>query len=171
MNSLKSLSELFDKKIFRIPDYQRGYAWGYRQLEDFWEDIENLTPSRNHYIGMLSLKEVKEEIYSKWEDAQWIIREKRYRAYHVVDGQQRLTTFVIFLNCLLKFAESKGINYLTGDSLEQIKSRYIVETKLSEEILKAYKFGYETDNPSFSYLRYHILGESAQVRRKKHFIH
>ena len=169
MNSLKSLSELFDKKIFRIPDYQRGYAWGHRQLEDFWEDIDNLTPDRNHYIGMLSLKEVKEDVYSKWEDAHWIIREKRYRAYHVVDGQQRLTTFVIFLNSLLKFAESKEINYLTGDSLEQIKSRYIVETKLPDEILKAYKFGYEIDNPSFSYLRYHILGESAPSETQETF--
>jgi len=80
VNSLKSLSELFDKKIFRIPDYQRGYAWGHRQLEDFWEDIENLTPDRNHYIGMLSLKEVKEDVYSKWEDAHWIIREKKIQS-------------------------------------------------------------------------------------------
>ena len=27
MSDLISLSKLFDKRIFRIPDYQRGYAW------------------------------------------------------------------------------------------------------------------------------------------------
>lgn len=27
MNDLVSLSEIFDKSIFRIPDYQRSYAW------------------------------------------------------------------------------------------------------------------------------------------------
>lgn len=27
MNDLVTLSEIFDKSIFGIPDYQRGYAW------------------------------------------------------------------------------------------------------------------------------------------------
>lgn len=27
MNDLESLSSLFNNKIFRIPNYQRGYAW------------------------------------------------------------------------------------------------------------------------------------------------
>jgi uncharacterized protein with ParB-like and HNH nuclease domain len=26
-NNLETLSELFNDKVFRIPDYQRGYAW------------------------------------------------------------------------------------------------------------------------------------------------
>ncbi len=37
-NGLQSLSTLFHKKLFRIPDYQRGYAWKQEQLADFWED-------------------------------------------------------------------------------------------------------------------------------------
>ena len=36
-----SLAELFAKRIFRIPDYQRGYAWGERQLMELWQDIEH----------------------------------------------------------------------------------------------------------------------------------
>ena len=46
MNDLISLSTLFDKRIFRIPDYQRGYAWGTNQLNDFWDDLINLTEDR-----------------------------------------------------------------------------------------------------------------------------
>ena len=161
MNDLVSLSEIFDKSIFRIPDYQRGYAWAKSQLDDFWEDIDNLSDERNHYTGMLSLKELKEEDYKDWEEEKWIIRDKKYKAFHVVDGQQRLTTFVIFVSCILKFAEKHGLAYLNGDELEEIKSRYIVEFKKPEKILKAYKFGYEKDNPSFDYLRYNILGEDA----------
>ncbi len=42
MNELKSLSQIFQERIFRIPDYQRGYAWQAAQLRDFWEDIVNL---------------------------------------------------------------------------------------------------------------------------------
>lgn len=33
------LNELFGNKAFRIPNYQRGYAWGERQWNDLWEDI------------------------------------------------------------------------------------------------------------------------------------
>lgn len=35
-NELKSLNEIFQYKLFRIPDYQRGYAWKESQLVDFW---------------------------------------------------------------------------------------------------------------------------------------
>lgn len=53
MNDLISLSQLFDKRIYRIPDYQRGYAWTNSQLEDFWDDLNNLTEDRYHYTGMI----------------------------------------------------------------------------------------------------------------------
>ena len=35
MNELLSLQDLFNKKIFRIPDYQRGYSWEELQLKEF----------------------------------------------------------------------------------------------------------------------------------------
>lgn len=76
MNDLISLSTLFDKRIFRIPDYQRGYAWGTSQLNDFWDDLVNLTEDRCHYTGMLSLKKLKNDVYSKWTEEKWIIDEK-----------------------------------------------------------------------------------------------
>lgn len=159
MNDLISLSKLFDKRIFRIPDYQRGYAWSDAQLIDFWDDLVNLTEDRYHYTGMLSLKKLDRTHYSSWKEEKWIIEEKGYDAYHVVDGQQRLTTFIILVSTILKFAHDKGIEYLNGDELEEIKNRYIIEYKKPQKILKAFKFGYEIDNPSFEYLRYNILEE------------
>ena len=39
MDEPKSLDSLFKEKIFRIPDYQRGYAWQKKQLKDFREDL------------------------------------------------------------------------------------------------------------------------------------
>lgn len=122
MNDLISLSQLFDKRIYRIPDYQRGYAWTNSQLEDFWDDLNNLTEDRYHYTGMLSLKLLKEDIYSKWNEEQWIIKEKDYSAFHVVDGQQRLTTFIILASSIIKFAANNNIEYLNGDDLDEIKS-------------------------------------------------
>ena len=42
MAQLFSISEIFDKRILRVPDFQRGYSWGDRQLEDFWDDLEKI---------------------------------------------------------------------------------------------------------------------------------
>ena len=166
MNDLVSLSQLFDKRIYRIPDYQRGYAWTISQLEDFWEDLNNLSEERYHYTGMLSLKQLDKSIWEKWEEENWILRDKGYSAFHVVDGQQRLTTFIILVSSIIRFAKSNKIEYLNGDDLDDIKSRYIVEYKKPERINKAFKFGYESDNPSFEFLRYNVLeeGETGSIK-------
>ena len=157
-NSMTSLSSLFNNAIFRIPDYQRGYAWDNSQLNDFWDDLYNLTEDRYHYTGMLSLKELTNKDCYKWEEDKWIL-ENGYRAYHVVDGQQRLTTFIILLNSILELAFKNGIEYLKGKGIEEIRKQFIVEVQMPLKICKSYKFGYENDNPSFKYLRYKILGE------------
>ncbi|EFO9447050.1 DUF262 domain-containing protein [Campylobacter lari] len=60
-NELKSLKNIFDGKYLRIPDYQRGYAWEYNQLKDFWEDLENLENDKTHYMGVLTLEKVTQE--------------------------------------------------------------------------------------------------------------
>lgn len=39
---LQSLSKMFTEKLFRIPDYQRGYAWTAKQVKDFWSDLVQL---------------------------------------------------------------------------------------------------------------------------------
>ncbi|MBR5247113.1 MAG: DUF4268 domain-containing protein [Clostridia bacterium] len=161
MNNLISLSKLFDKRIFRIPDYQRGYAWQMSQLSDFWEDLKNLAEDRYHYTGMLSLKKLKSSECQSWTEEKWLIDQDDYEAYHIVDGQQRLTTFIILVNSIINKATAEGIEYLNNSSLEEIKTRYIVEYQKPQRILKAYKFGYEKDNPSFMFLRYAILGEEA----------
>ena len=69
MNELLSLQDLFNKKIFRIPDYQRGYSWEELQLKEFWSDLLNLLPDRDHYTGMISLKKLDTDYVNneKWQ--------------------------------------------------------------------------------------------------------
>ena len=38
----QDLGALLQGKIFKIPDYQRGYAWEEKQLKDLIEDIDSL---------------------------------------------------------------------------------------------------------------------------------
>lgn len=100
---LLSLSEIFNNKIFRIPDFQRGYSWEERQLDDFWEDIQNLSPNKIHYIGLLTVEPINANEVSnieKWKDDLWLLK-KGLSAYYVIDGQQRLTTLIILLHEIL----------------------------------------------------------------------
>ena len=157
-DQLYSLSEKFNQTIFRIPDYQRGYAWRESQLVDFWEDLINLNPEHYHYTGMLSLKRATKKEVALWGDDKWIVEQSGYKPYYVVDGQQRITTCVILINEILNIAIENKQNSIMNRTLEEIKSQYIVK-KGANGINTSYLFGYETDNPSFKCLRYEILGE------------
>ena len=63
MKKLQSLYDIYNKKLFRNPYCQRGYAWGIRQLSDFWDDLIALYGNRFHYTGVLSIKEVHESVW------------------------------------------------------------------------------------------------------------
>jgi uncharacterized protein with ParB-like and HNH nuclease domain len=167
MNELVSLQNIFKDKIFRIPDYQRGYAWTTRQLKDFWEDVVNLPSDRFHYTGLLSLKKVKKNVWDKWNDERWLIKDRGFKPFHIVDGQQRLTTFVIFIQAIYELLKNIPENkdkkdsdiYLGSFSLKDIKEEYLVVVRPPQFIIKTYKFGYEIDNPSFQFLKYSIFKE------------
>ncbi len=53
---------LSGQHVFRVPDYQRGYAWSNEFLV-LWKDIMRLhrTDNRKHYTGMLALEEIVDE--------------------------------------------------------------------------------------------------------------
>jgi len=167
MNELQSLKDIFKDRLFKIPDYQRGYAWTKRHLKDFWEDTVNLPVERFHYTGMLSLKKVERKVWQNWNDDGWLIEDRGYKPFHVVDGQQRLTTFVIFIQAITELLKSLPENknknddeiYLGSFSLKSIKEEYLVVQRPPQFIIKAYKFSYEVDNPSFQFLKYRIFKE------------
>lgn len=167
MQNLESIQSIFKEGIFKIPDYQRGYAWTIRQLQDFWEDIINLPENKKHYTGVLTLKEVSEDIWKNWTEEAWLIQERSYKPYHVVDGQQRLTTIVVFIQAVIETVQnlpenrSKSLSeiYLGSYSLKEIKENYLVIQKPPQNIVRTYLFSYEKDNPSFDFLRFKILNE------------
>ena len=166
MSDLQSLSELYQNKLFRIPDYQRGYAWKQEQLVDFWDDILNLQEDRYHYTGLLSLKAVAKAESKGWSNDKWLL-DSGYKAYHVVDGQQRLTTFSILVNEIVSFVKGLECNegktdeeiVLCYQTLKAIRSKYISQKRPPQNLITTYLFGYEVDNPSADYLTYKIFEE------------
>ena len=63
MQEIQSLKSIFKDRLFKIPDYQRGYAWFIKHLKDLWEDTVNLPKDKFHYTWLLSLKKVSDNVY------------------------------------------------------------------------------------------------------------
>ena len=91
---------LKESRRFMVPLYQRKYQWADQRLLPFWEDVEakagEVLEGQNkfqHYMGALILSPVG-------PDAQIAVTPK----VQVVDGQQRLTTFQLFLAALREVA-------------------------------------------------------------------
>ena len=166
MNNLESISQIFQNRIFRIPDYQRGYAWRKEQLIDFWDDLMNLQMDRYHYTGLLSLRELNRKSTVGWNNDLWLL-DSGYKACHVVDGQQRLTTISILLNEVINFVGNIDGNkdksdediVIAYETLKDVRAKYISRKQPPHNIITTYLFGYEEDNPSFEYLQYKVFGQ------------
>ena len=102
LNNTYSLQQLFHERVFTIPDYQRGYAWETSHVQDFLEDLDYMDPNRHHYTGTVVLH--------ARADGESVMDETgtQLTPVDVVDGQQRLTTIVIFLDCVRRALISIG---------------------------------------------------------------
>lgn len=150
----QTLSTLFNGNYFyRIPDYQRGYAWGEEQLKDFWEDLLN-SKNNKHYTGVLSIEQLSKKEKDKVQYGDDKILENS-KAYYVVDGQQRLTTSIILLQVILNFVKSEKF---IDKELKFYKEKYIGVEKPEG---KYYFFGYTFDNPSYEFLKTKIFGDES----------
>lgn len=157
-SGLNNLSNLFKSGIYKIPDYQRGYAWGVKEVDDFWEDLYNLSIERSHYGGVITLEQIPEYELNKNATDTWFLSKINKTPYYVVDGQQRLTTAMILLKVILEVAKSKSIEILNEfDSVIEIEKDFIV---LKREADGAFylPFSYEVDNDSYGFYISQILG-------------
>ncbi len=191
MEEPKSLDALFKEKIFRIPDFQRGYAWQVENLKDFWEDLINLLDGRSHYMDVLTLKEVPSSEIKKSEKEYWLVEDHSYKMYQIVDGQQRLATFIILLQAFIEFIRQLPENRNKTDenvyiseslNISDVTSKYLFKIKPTGEGFRTYKFGYTVDNPSYQYLRYRVFDETGSgsieetfytlnLKNAKHYFH
>jgi hypothetical protein len=94
MDNVFPIEKLFSDRVFRVPDYQRGYAWGEEQLQDFIDDLDSLAPGKDHYTGTIVLYDELGERPRIDEDG------REFTVSEIVDGQQRLTTIVLFLDII-----------------------------------------------------------------------
>lgn len=158
-NQLATLTELFNQNIFRIPDYQRGYAWGKKEYTEFWTDIIQMPIEHPYYMGVITIDAITNEKInnSTWEQDKWIIQTSGYHPYYVVDGQQRLTSLILLLEAILSNRNEKKQKYINFESITEIKNRFIVKFKGDSTRDYTVLFGYDRGNSSSKYFINKIL--------------
>lgn len=85
----EKLDTLLRNGLFDIPSYQRSYSWEEPHLQDLLDDLRYLPESTSHFFGNIVVDEKDEPFRTD--------RGRRLDVFEVVDGQQRLTTAIIFL--------------------------------------------------------------------------
>jgi hypothetical protein len=115
---------LRDARRFMVPIYQRQYQWGKKRLEPLWDDIvakaeEALNGEGRfmHYMGALILAPTGDS--NKFAITPSI---------QVVDGQQRLTTFMLFLAAIREKAQEMGI-----PDVEAVVREYLFNATKSQD--------------------------------------
>ena len=86
-----TLNGLLQDRLFRIPDYQRAYAWGSKQRSDLFADIEEINRSQqDHFMATVVClaREKRRIVADEFQDVE------------IVDGQQRLTTFIMLIKAI-----------------------------------------------------------------------
>jgi uncharacterized protein with ParB-like and HNH nuclease domain len=152
--SANNLSELFSQRVFRIPDYQRGYAWGEKQLSELWDDLDDIAylngEFKKHYTGTIYLEEAQALDNEKWLSG--------YKFYNIVDGQQRITSISILLFELLKAAD---LGY-AEKSKEKLIEAFIYESNLTKSS-RVYKFSYSINDKNYSFLANKVFEDEQTV--------
>ena len=142
-----TLPGLFANKCFRIPNYQRGYAWRESQLNDLWDDIMDIQKSgsdgyRPHYTGAITLQQIEPSLLTPAEKR---LAEAGMEYFNVVDGQQRLTTIVILF-------------YALSQHVTQGKKQ-LIENYIRKGNVCRFAYG-DTSGNSYRFFMKQIIGEA-----------
>ncbi len=134
-----SVEKLLTGNYFVIPRFQRPYSWEEDNITDFWDDVTNSEISE-YFIGSM------------------VVYDKQKNTLGVVDGQQRLTTIMVFL-CALRDA------FLNLDEKDKANGLHgFIERKNRDN---KYMFVLKTES-SFPYLQETILKQGKSELKFNH---
>ena len=129
---------LFEQKhTFQVPKYQRGYAWNDDAVKQFINDVKECLNARSsgkprhHFFGGIVV--VKKNIPGS----------SRHN-FEIIDGQQRLASFVMLVATVIKsmqdLAKNNNLNKKEKKSLElkinKLKSLYVTYRDKEHEVPK-----------------------------------
>ena len=150
-NRGEKITVLFGRKQYKVPIYQRRYAWDIENWNALWQDIKEKFDLRvngnplSHFTGII--------ITRKNENGGGIPK------YDLIDGQQRLTTFQIILCVIRDICNEKNYKGIAkGADL-------LVKNENDEEKYKLCpKEGSDT-------MAFHLLVDNPEERGSSHIIY
>ncbi|MFP4401738.1 MAG: DUF262 domain-containing protein [Candidatus Nanoarchaeia archaeon] len=107
--------------FFKVPDYQREYSWDNSQIDDFISDVIKIYENKDidkYFFGALVL----------------IRDQSNNKKHYIVDGQQRLTTILIFLSVIKEnLSDQYEKNIIQDNYLKTIDGNYKLELNKNNE--------------------------------------
>ena len=167
---------LFEQNhTFQVPKYQRGYAWDDQAVADFLADMTRCLKGReadkplNHFFGGIVA-------------AKWPIADSGRSNFEVIDGQQRLCTFVLLIARLARkmvdvaqalddkagaTSDEKVAAGFLKETLVQLRALYLTyRDNVGMKYVEVRKLSLsEADDDFFQAL---IDGEQAEAERASH---
>ncbi|WP_264695916.1 DUF262 domain-containing protein [Candidatus Nitrosacidococcus sp. I8] len=161
-----SISDVLEKNStsFFIPPFQRSYAWGKTEIERFFDDMLRIIESEldpkqidklEHFFGTLVIKNENEVLATK---------------SIVVDGQQRLTTTLLFLIALRDLEkDTNKQNLITQRYLINSTSTFQDKIKLKQvsKDWEAYKALVNKESPEQLGIICNAYGQFANLIKKQ----
>lgn len=160
----KSIGELFEEKnVFYTPKFQRDYSWESEQVEQFCKDIRDGLRIKSegndhqHFFGGIVC--AQEEGVGN-----------RKRDNILIDGQQRLSTIIMFFSVMDRYLRSLGCedndNEFRDEIVTSISKYLTMEERVQREkvIHQRIRIG-RADNEFYQSA---ILGTKLQVERDSH---
>ena len=134
-----SIKFLFEQShTFEVPKYQRGYAWDDEAVDDFIEDMNKClnarlsdTPKSHFFGGIVTVRKP--------------VTSSNRSNFEVIDGQQRLTSFVMLIAAIKHTARKiiGDLSKIVTPSVEESKAKSFLES--TEETLNNTYLSYKDE--------------------------
>lgn len=141
---LEGISTVLKTQRFRVPAYQRSYAWEPEHVEALLSDIQDAIRSKEseYFLGSI------------------VITGHSTSRHDVVDGQQRLTTVSLLIACIKEIFEQKN----DVEAATSIKSDFLASTDRRTKEKEPKLILNEVDNELFQ----ELIDNSKSLDREKY---
>lgn len=161
---LREVIKVNEKERYSIPIYQRPYSWEEKNIKDFLGSI---------FDAFKEVNEIKSETNAKpvFFGTIQLDRNKDDNTLDIVDGQQRLTTFLLFLDllqrnekhpkeyidCSMVIKSEKLKEVLNDDNIKNTSSKYYENRKLLKKEVEHFEKEFKDKNEFYTELKNFVL--------------
>ena len=160
---LREVIKVNEKEMYSIPIYQRPYSWEEKNIKDFLGSIFDAFKEVNEEKCKANVKPV-------FFGTIQLDLNKDDNTLDIVDGQQRLTTFLLFLDLLQrneinpkeyidcsKVIKSEKLKEVLNDNIKKDSSKYYENRKLLKEEVEHFEKKFKDKNEFYTELKNFVL--------------